>query len=68
MSDTVADLRDLMAQRAAVRQYRKAARRHTDAGNELMLAGEFGWAGVELRYADIAANAALAEKLTEATK
>lgn len=68
MSDTVSDLRDLMAQRAAVRQYRQAARMHSEFGNELMLAGEFGWAGEELRYADLLSKAALSEKLIEARK
>ena len=61
----VAEARDLAAKRSAIRQYQIAARRHTDAANDLMVAGEYGWAGECMKFADRLGVAALAEKLTE---
>lgn len=62
----VADLRaarDLAASRAAIRQYRLAARKHSEEAEVLMAKGWFEYAGLSLRLADRLGIAAKGERL-----
>jgi hypothetical protein len=54
---------DLIAARAAVKQYRKATRRHIEGERYCLVGGWFDWAMEERRFAAVTGTAALMERL-----
>lgn len=53
---------DLVAARAAIKQYRRAARRHTEGELACIMDGWPEWADEERRYAALTGTAALMER------
>lgn len=63
MTNVVEQLRDLAARNSAIRQYRHAARLHSEAAAALNGDGWDEAAGLDVRLAELTGAAALLEKL-----